>query len=384
MANDPSSSDKPHVSVGMIGHVDHGKTTLTAAIAKTLSTTDDAEVKSFEEIDNAPEEKERGISIATSYVEYETPNRHYVQLDSPGRTDYVPENMIVDEARMDGAILVVSAADGVMPQTREHVRLAYQANIPIVVFLNKIDRAGDEEQVELVEEEVKDLLTEYDFPGDETPIIKGSALRALEGDPAAQQAVLELTEALDSTLEVLPDRPDMDGISVVRYTASGGESGLLRVPEGWVLRAEAHEDSFALVWPASGSILELVGALGGQISSADVVLGFRGETAKELSLDDALSHLRGSDEAIDFARFDFDRLVLTWSCTLHQLPEAPPGEDSYEVGLGADIFDEDFFVRLIQETAVPPVRRSASLLVGQAREVLGGASLGKLPADLTG
>jgi small GTP-binding protein len=383
MTNDLSRSGKPHVQVGMIGHVAHGKTTLTAAISKTLSTTDDAEAKSFEEIDKAPEEMERGITIATSHVEYETANRHYAQLDSPGRNDYV-ENMIVNEAGMDGAILVVSAADGVMPQTRDHVRLAREANIPVVVFLNKFDQADDEEQVELVEEEVKDLLAEYDFAGKETPIIKGSALRALEGEPAAQQAILELTEALDTTLEGLPDRPDANRVRVVRYTASGGASGLLHVPEGWMLRAEAHEASFALVWPASGSILELIDALGGVISIADVLLGTRGKPAKELSLDEALSHLRDSDEVIDFARFDFDRLVLTWSCTLTQLPEAPPGEDAYEVGLGADIFDEDFVVRLIRKTAVPPVQRNASLLVRQAREVLDSASSGKLPADLIG
>jgi elongation factor Tu len=190
--------DKPHVNVGTIGHIDHGKTTLTAAITKTLSTVGGAEAHSFEEIDNAPEEKERGITIATSHVEYETDNRHYAHVDCPGHADYV-KNMITGAAQMDGAILVVSAADGVMPQTREHILLARQVNVPhVVVFLNKTDQVDDEELIELVEEEVKELLDEYDFPGDETPIIKGSALKALEGDEEAQKAVFELAAVLES------------------------------------------------------------------------------------------------------------------------------------------------------------------------------------------
>jgi elongation factor Tu len=186
------------VNVGTIGHIDHGKTTLTAAITKTLSEKGSTEEKTFDEIDNAPEEKERGITIATSHVEYETDNRHYAHVDCPGHADYV-KNMITGAAQMDGAILVVSAADGVMPQTREHILLARQVNVPhVVVFLNKIDQVDDEELIELVEEEVKDLLKEYDFPGDETPIIKGSALKALEGDEEAKQAIYELAEALDT------------------------------------------------------------------------------------------------------------------------------------------------------------------------------------------
>ena len=181
MAKEKFERDKPHVNVGTIGHIDHGKTTLTAAITKTLSTVGGAEAQSFEEIDNAPEEKERGITIATSHVEYQTENRHYAHVDCPGHADYV-KNMITGAAQMDGAILVVSAADGVMPQTREHILLARQVNVPhVIVFLNKIDMVDDDELVELVEEEVKDLLNEYDFPGEETPIIKGSALKALEG-----------------------------------------------------------------------------------------------------------------------------------------------------------------------------------------------------------
>ena len=198
MSKEKFERDKPHVNVGTIGHIDHGKTTLTAAITKTLSTKGGAEAKSFEEIDNAPEEKERGITIATSHVEYETENRHYAHVDCPGHADYV-KNMITGAAQMDGAILVVSAADGVMPQTREHILLARQVNVPhVVVFLNKIDQVDDDELVELVEEEVKELLNEYDFPGEETPIIKGSALKALEGDEEAQKAVFELAAALDS------------------------------------------------------------------------------------------------------------------------------------------------------------------------------------------
>ena len=198
MSKEKFERDKPHVNVGTIGHIDHGKTTLTAAITKTLSEKGGTEAKSFDEIDNAPEEKERGITIATSHVEYETDNRHYAHVDCPGHADYV-KNMITGAAQMDGAILVVSAADGVMPQTREHILLARQVNVPhVVVFLNKIDQVDDEELIELVEEEVKDLLNEYEFPGDETPIIKGSALKALEGDEDAKAAIFELAEALDS------------------------------------------------------------------------------------------------------------------------------------------------------------------------------------------
>jgi elongation factor Tu len=199
---------KPHVNVGTIGHIDHGKTTLTAAITKVLAEQGGAEAKSFEEIDNAPEEKERGITIATSHVEYETENRHYAHVDCPGHADYV-KNMITGAAQMDGAILVVSAADGPMPQTREHILLARQVNVPyVVVFLNKVDMVDDEELIELVEEEVKDLLNEYDFPGEDTPIIKGSALKALEGDEEGKKAILELAAALDSYIPE-PER-DLD------------------------------------------------------------------------------------------------------------------------------------------------------------------------------
>jgi elongation factor Tu len=209
MSKQKFERDKPHVNVGTIGHVDHGKTTLTAAITKTLAEKGtNTNVKTFDEIDNAPEEKERGITIATSHVEYETDNRHYAHVDCPGHADYV-KNMITGAAQMDGAILVVSAPDGPMPQTREHILLARQVNVPsVVVYLNKTDMVDDEELLELVEEEVKDLLKEYEFPGDEVPIIKGSALKALEGDEEAKQSILELADALDSYIPE-PER-DLD------------------------------------------------------------------------------------------------------------------------------------------------------------------------------
>jgi elongation factor Tu len=208
MSKEKFERDKPHVNVGTIGHIDHGKTTLTAAITKVLAEKGGAEERSFESIDNAPEEKERGITIATAHVEYQTENRHYAHVDCPGHADYV-KNMITGAAQMDGAILVVSAADGPMPQTREHILLARQVNVPyVVVYLNKVDMVDDEEIIELVEEEVRDLLKEYEFPGDDTPVIKGSALKALEGDEEAQKSILELAEALDTYIPQ-PER-DLD------------------------------------------------------------------------------------------------------------------------------------------------------------------------------
>ncbi len=198
MAKEKFERDKPHVNVGTIGHIDHGKTTLTAAITTVLAEKMGGEARSFEEIDNAPEEKERGITIATSHVEYQTENRHYAHVDCPGHADYV-KNMITGAAQMDGAILVVSAADGPMPQTREHILLARQVGVPyIVVFLNKADMVDDEELLELVEVEVRELLSEYDFPGDDIPFITGSALKALEGDEAYKEKIVELSAALDS------------------------------------------------------------------------------------------------------------------------------------------------------------------------------------------
>ena len=206
MAKEKFERDKPHCNVGTIGHIDHGKTTLTAAITNVLAEAQGGEAKSFEEIDNAPEEKERGITIATSHVEYQTENRHYAHVDCPGHADYV-KNMITGAAQMDGAILVVSAADGPMPQTREHILLARQVGVPyIVVFLNKVDMVDDEELLELVEVEVRDLLSEYDFPGDDVPIITGSALKALEGDDEYKAKILELAAALDSYIPQ-PERP---------------------------------------------------------------------------------------------------------------------------------------------------------------------------------
>jgi len=202
VAKEKFERGKPHVNVGTIGHVDHGKTTLTAAITTVLSKASGGEAKSFAEIDNAPEEKERGITIATSHVEYETEARHYAHVDCPGHADYV-KNMITGAAQMDGAILVVSAPDGAMPQTREHILLARQVGVPkIVVFLNKVDMVDDEELIELVEEEIKEMLTDYDFPGEEIPFIKGSALKALEGDADYEAKILELAEALDTYIDI--------------------------------------------------------------------------------------------------------------------------------------------------------------------------------------
>ena len=198
---------KPHVNVGTIGHVDHGKTTLTAALTKVLSSKFGGETKAFDEIDNAPEERERGITIATAHVEYETENRHYAHVDCPGHADYV-KNMITGAAQMDGAILVCSAADGPMPQTREHILLARQVGVPyIVVYLNKADMVDDEELLELVEMEVRELLDSYEFPGDDTPIIIGSALKALEGDDSemGEGSIIKLAEALDTYIPE-PDR----------------------------------------------------------------------------------------------------------------------------------------------------------------------------------
>ncbi|WGF88595.1 elongation factor Tu [Marinivivus vitaminiproducens] len=208
MAKAKFERNKPHANVGTIGHVDHGKTTLTAAITKVLAETGGATFTSYDAIDKAPEEKARGITINTAHVEYETENRHYAHVDCPGHADYV-KNMITGAAQMDGAILVVSAADGPMPQTREHILLARQVGVPaLVVFLNKVDQVDDEELLELVELEVRELLSNYDFPGDDVPIVKGSALKALEGDGSAQgaPAILELMQAVDSYIPQ-PERP---------------------------------------------------------------------------------------------------------------------------------------------------------------------------------
>ncbi|NJE33888.1 elongation factor Tu [Megasphaera sp. SW808] len=206
MAKEHYERTKPHVNIGTIGHVDHGKTTLTAAITKVLSEKGYAKFEDYADIDKAPEERERGITINTAHVEYETDNRHYAHVDCPGHADYV-KNMITGAAQMDGAILVVSAADGPMPQTREHILLARQVGVPaIVVYLNKADQVDDPELIELVEMEVRDLLSSYDFPGDDVPIVVGSALKALEGDEEAKQSILKLMDEVDAYIPT-PDRP---------------------------------------------------------------------------------------------------------------------------------------------------------------------------------
>ncbi|MGH1405685.1 MAG: elongation factor Tu [Rhodomicrobiaceae bacterium] len=208
MAKEKFERNKPHVNIGTIGHVDHGKTTLTAAITMVLAEAQGGEAKSYADIDNAPEERERGITISTAHVEYETDNRHYAHVDCPGHADYV-KNMITGAAQMDGGILVVNAADGPMPQTREHILLARQVGVPaLVVFMNKVDQVDDEELLELVEMEIRELLTEYGFDGDEIPVIKGSALAAIEGtdDKIGKEAILELMAAVDEAIPT-PDRP---------------------------------------------------------------------------------------------------------------------------------------------------------------------------------
>ncbi|REJ19279.1 MAG: elongation factor Tu [Caldibacillus debilis] len=235
MAKAKFERSKPHVNIGTIGHVDHGKTTLTAAITQVLAKQGKAEARNYDQIDNAPEEKERGITISTAHVEYETDKRHYAHVDCPGHADYV-KNMITGAAQMDGAILVVSAADGPMPQTREHILLSRQVGVPyIVVFLNKCDMVDDEELLELVEMEVRDLLSEYEFPGDEIPIIKGSALKALEGDPQWEEKIVELMNAVD---EYIPtpqreiDKPFMMPVEDVFSITGRGTVATGRVERG--------------------------------------------------------------------------------------------------------------------------------------------------------
>ena len=228
---------KPHVNIGTIGHVDHGKTTLTAAMTLVQSARGMAEVRSFDSIDNAPEERERGITIQTAHVEYETENRHYAHVDCPGHADYI-KNMITGAAQMDGAILVVSAADGPMPQTREHVLLARQVNVPsMVVFMNKTDQVDDPELLELVEMELRDLLNEYEFPGDDTPIIKGSALNALNnpGDDEANACIVELMEACDSFIPEPVrdvDKPFLMPVEDVFSITGRGTVGTGRIERG--------------------------------------------------------------------------------------------------------------------------------------------------------
>lgn len=237
MAKEKFDRSKAHVNVGTIGHVDHGKTTLTAAITTVLAKQGGAQAMAYDQIDGAPEERERGITISTAHVEYETPTRHYAHVDCPGHADYV-KNMITGAAQMDGAILVVSAADGPMPQTREHILLSRNVGVPyIVVFLNKVDMVDDEELLELVEMEVRDLLTEYDFPGDDVPVIAGSALKALEGDPSYEEKILELMAAVDEyipTPERDNDKPFMMPVEDVFSITGRGTVATGRVERGQV------------------------------------------------------------------------------------------------------------------------------------------------------
>ena len=244
MAKERFKRTKPHMNVGTIGHIDHGKTTLTAAITSVLAEQSMAEAVAFDEIDKAPEEKERGITINTAHVEYETEQRHYAHVDCPGHADYI-KNMITGAAQMDGAILVVAASDGPMPQTREHILLARQVGVPaIVVFMNKVDMVDDEELLDLVDLEMRELLSKYDFPGDETPIIRGSALRALEGEAAGKAQVLELMAAVDSFIPEPAREVDQEFLMSVEdvFTISGrGTVATGRVERGRVKVGEEVE-----------------------------------------------------------------------------------------------------------------------------------------------
>ncbi|MFA4921476.1 MAG: elongation factor Tu, partial [Candidatus Neomarinimicrobiota bacterium] len=239
MAKQQFKRTKPHVNVGTIGHVDHGKTTLTAAMTLVLNQQGLADVRTFDSIDNAPEERERGITINTAHVEYESPKRHYAHVDCPGHADYI-KNMITGAAQMDGAILVVSAFDGPMPQTREHVLLAYQVNVPsIVVFMNKVDMVDDPELLDLVEMELRDLLTKYHFPGDETPIIRGSALLALNNpnDAEKTKCIHELVEAIDSYIPDpvrAIDKPFLMPVEDVFSITGRGTVGTGRIDRGQI------------------------------------------------------------------------------------------------------------------------------------------------------
>ena len=245
MAKEKFDRSKPHVNVGTIGHIDHGKTTLTAAITRVLSKHDPSnEVRSFDSIDNAPEERERGITIATAHVEYQTANRHYAHVDCPGHADYI-KNMITGAAQMDGAILVVAATDGPMPQTREHILLARQVGVPyIVVALNKVDMVDDEELLELVELEVRELLSEYDFPGDDVPVVQVSALQALDGEASAEPGIDELMQAVDDyipTPERDVDRPFLMPIEDIFSISGRGTVVTGRIERGQVKVGEEME-----------------------------------------------------------------------------------------------------------------------------------------------
>ncbi len=237
MAKEKFERTKPHVNIGTIGHVDHGKTTLTAAITKVLAEKGLSELRSFDSIDNAPEEKERGITINTAHVEYQTANRHYAHVDCPGHADYV-KNMVTGAAQMDGAIIVVASTDGPMPQTREHILLARQVNVPrLVVFMNKCDQVDDEEMLELVEMDMRDLLSQYEYDGDNTPVIRGSALGALEGDPKWVEKVMDLMDAVDNWIPLPPrdvDKPFLMPVEDVFSITGRGTVATGRIEAGRV------------------------------------------------------------------------------------------------------------------------------------------------------
>ncbi|WP_286336210.1 elongation factor Tu [Hydrogenimonas cancrithermarum] len=270
MAKEKFERTKPHVNIGTIGHVDHGKTTLTAAITAVLATKGDAELMDYDQIDNAPEERERGITIATSHVEYETDKRHYAHVDCPGHADYV-KNMITGAAQMDGAILVVSAADGPMPQTREHILLSRQVGVPyIVVFMNKADMVDDEELLELVEMEIRELLSEYDFPGDDTPVIAGSALKALEEAKSGtlgewSEKILELMDAVDEYIPTPERETDKDFLMPIEDVFS--ISGRGTVVTGRIERGKV----------CVGDTIEIVGIRDTQTTTVTGVEMFRKE-----------------------------------------------------------------------------------------------------------
>jgi len=244
MAKEKFDRSKPHVNIGTIGHVDHGKTTLTAAITMVLAKKGLSEVRDFDSIDNAPEEKERGITINTAHVEYQTANRHYAHVDCPGHADYI-KNMVTGAAQMDGAILVVAADDGPMPQTREHILLAHQVNVPkVLVFMNKVDMVEDEELLELVEMEVRDLLTFYEFDGDNAPVIRGSALGAMKGEPKWEDKVMELMDAVDSYIPIPPrenEKPFLMPVEDVFSITGRGTVATGRIETGVVLTGDELE-----------------------------------------------------------------------------------------------------------------------------------------------
>jgi elongation factor Tu len=298
--------NKPHVNIGTIGHIDHGKTTLTAAITKVLAEKGMADFTPFEEIDKAPEEKERGITIAIAHVEYETENRHYAHVDCPGHADYI-KNMITGAAQMDGAILVVSAADGPMPQTREHVLLARQVNVPaIVVALNKVDQVDDPELLDLVELEVRELLSSYEFPGDDVPIIRISALKALEGDEEAKGQVLQLMEAVDTSIPEPTrdvDKPFLMPIEDVFSITGRGTVVTGRVERGQITKmAEIEIVGLGETRKTTATDLEMFRKLLDEVQAGDNVgVLLRGIDKEDVARGQVLSAPRSITPHTDFA-----------------------------------------------------------------------------------